>query len=114
MKLHQDWTLLQFEQSLTLPAGKCGHSRPFGVPAMFRLTIALIAIAASTAAYGQTQSLAPLPPGRPADVKQAAIISVATENAIILGGAAAIIIGVAVVAAKHGSASSPASTSTSP
>lgn len=77
---------------------------------MLRLTAGLMAIL-TTAAYGQTQSA--LSPGRPADVRQAGIVSVATENTIIITGSVLILIGGLIIAEKHTTAA-PAATTTSP
>ena len=82
---------------------------------MLRLIAGLMAIVTSTAAYGQSQSA--LSPGRPASVKQAGIVSVDTENTIMITGSALIIGGIAFYIAGHGTASaSPAAaaTTTSP
>ena len=80
---------------------------------MFRLAMALIGIITSTAAYGQTQI--PLSPGHPAGVKQAALVSVALENTIIIAGSLLLIAGAAIYAANRGTSSSSAATaSTSP
>jgi hypothetical protein len=83
---------------------------------MLRPTLALIVLITSTAAYGQSQTQSALSPGRPADVKRAGIVSVDTENTIILTGSALIIGGIAFYLANHGTTSaSPApATTTSP
>jgi hypothetical protein len=73
---------------------------------MLRLTAGLMAILTSTAAYGQSQSV--LSPGRPASVKQAGIVSVATENTILITGSALIIGGMALYLAGHGTSTTPA------
>jgi hypothetical protein len=65
---------------------------------MFRPALVL-ALVTSTAAFGQSQS--PLPPGRAADADPAAIVSVATENTIILTGAGLLVVGIAVYLAEH-------------